>query len=116
VVLPMRLPAVACLLAGCHAFHPVHPLHSRGLAHRSSLRVSSGSNEGASASEAATPALSVDAVDFEKLASSVQGEIVDASLIACNTITDKLTISKLFCTWHCLGPSMHVRQADAISD
>jgi hypothetical protein len=70
----MRFTAVACLLAGCHAFQPLHLLHSRALAHRSSLRVSSGSNEGVNASSA-IPIISVDAVDFDKLAASVQGEL-----------------------------------------
>jgi hypothetical protein len=46
--------------------------------HRSSLRVSSGSNEGVSAFNLATPATSVSAVDFQKLASSVQGQIVQS--------------------------------------
>jgi hypothetical protein len=65
--------ALVCLLAGCHAFQPIHLLRPRALVHTSCLASTTGSEEGASGNES-TLRTAVDAVDIDRLTSFAQSE------------------------------------------
>jgi hypothetical protein len=70
----MRYTAIACMLAGCCAFQPVHLLRTQALAQRSNMLSASGSNAGVSDS-ANSPRVAVDAMDYDKLAASLRGKL-----------------------------------------